>query len=303
MRKRRLASALIASVAAGIASKASASYMYDGMGYANGTTLGATGNWANGGTGQFTAVNPGDLGYPIAQVGSTTGLVQGTTSSARVNRLDLANPPVGLDHLGSYPSGSGTLYYSLDLKIPNITSAGTGGSFIAGFNNSSGTVTGAVTQAGARLQVRKDLVDATKYNVGIRNDITGAGTSPITWDGTQFTTGDTIFLVAEYEFNQASNLDDVAKLWINGVNMQTSDFGAASAPVTALTSTGGDISALQILSFFLRENTVSGNTVQFDEVRVGTSWAEVTPVPEPVGFGVLTLGAFAALVRRRRQAG
>src|SRR3954471_17651370 len=99
--KKRLATALVASVAASIASKASASWVYDGMGYANGTTLGTTGNWANGGTGQFTAVNPGDLGYPIAQVGSTTGLVQGTTSNARVNRLDLANPPSGLDHAGS----------------------------------------------------------------------------------------------------------------------------------------------------------------------------------------------------------
>lgn len=39
----------------------------------------------------------------------------------------------------------------------------------------------------------------------------------------------------------------------------------------------------------------------FDEIRIGTTYADVTPVPEPTAFAAIGAGALALLRRRRRQ--
>jgi hypothetical protein len=172
----------------------------------------------------------------------------------------------------------------------------TSGAFIAGFNNSTGTATTSITQAGARLQIRKDLSDATKFNLGVRSDVSAStGTSTIAWDTIQHAVGETIFVVGEYEFNQSSSTDDVSRMWINP---DPNDLGAASAPATTLASTGGDINQLQIQSFFLRALS-GGGTTTIDEIRIDNSWAGVTTVPEPASLGLFALGAMGLLRRRK----
>jgi hypothetical protein len=199
------------------------------------------------------------------------------------------------------PTGSGTIYYSMLLNVLDLTNATTAGGFLAGFNNSAGTATTSITQSGTRLQIRRSLVDTTKYNVGVRNDVSATtGTSTIAWDTNEYAVGDTLFIVGQYEFNTLNSTDDLARLWINP---NPADMGAATAPATTLTSTGGDINQLQIQSFFLRQ--VSGaalpRTVQIDEIRLDTTWAGVTTVPEPASLGLLSLGAATAATLRRRR--
>ena len=40
--------------------------------------------------------------------------------------------------------------------------------------------------------------------------------------------------------------------------------------------------------------------LHIDEIRIGTSWADVTPIPEPATLSVLGIGCVLALLRRRR---
>jgi hypothetical protein len=94
-----------------------------------------------------------------------------------------------------------------------------------------------------------------------------------------FNLNETIFLVGSYAFNSTSSTDDVSQLWINP---DPSDFGSSVPPGGALFAAAGpDINANQIASFvFLQAGLGSTNepaTIIADELRIGTTWASVTP--------------------------
>jgi hypothetical protein len=122
------------------------------------------------------------------------------------------------------------------------------------------------------------------------------GTSSVagaTWDAGTYTTNTTIFVVGKYQtVGSLQNgtlpiaTDDVASLWINP---PSSTFGGYD-PAGALTSTSGDDVTTTsspgnnhtLQSFILRQNgTATDNRIPpgiiYDELRVGTSWADVTP--------------------------
>ena len=297
MRKRVAAAVLLASVAS--ASVASASIVYDGFNYPIANLAGNTNpdsgtTWTKGGGSTDIAVVSGNLTAPIPGPAPTGNMVQFTQSGAAAERLGL---PSG------WNTTTGKLYYSLSLKVTNLTGAATGGAFIAGFNNNVGTATSSVTQAGARLQIRKSLTDTTKFNLGIRSDVaTSTGTSTIGWDTTDFAagaTGDTVFVICDYEFNNSSNTDDVSNIWINPDPNAFYANGSLGAPTAS--STGGDINSLQILSFFLRENTSAGNQLQMDELRLGTGQLDVFPAPEPGSLMALGAASLLLLNQRRRE--
>jgi hypothetical protein len=86
------------------------------------------------------------------------------------------------------------------------------------------------------------------------------------------------------------------------VNPSSATFGAASPPSeTLLATTAASATELSaIASFALRDvNTVGNPSVLFDELRLGTDWASVTPVvPEAssfVAFGLSGIFAVAAI--------
>jgi len=201
---------------------------------------------------------------------------------------------------------SGTLYYSFLLRVPDIgTTLGAGGGFIAGFNNTgAASQTGSPTVLGARVLMR-NVGGGSGFNIGLSK--ASSNGSDFQFDTTAFTTGDTVLIVGAYDINVLATAgDDSSRMWINP---NAADFGAVSAPAATLTaSTGADMitaGSIQSFLFYQRPNTLYPNQMIVDELRIGTSWADVTPaVPEPgvAALGGLGLFAMISLYRRRHKA-
>jgi hypothetical protein len=159
-------------------------------------------------------------------------------------------------------------------RVDTIGSLASSGAFVAGFNNSIGAQSGQPTVVGARLYLRSS---GAGFNFGI-NKADGVN---ISWDSAVHTAGETIFLVGNYTFGPpgAATNDDSSALWINP---DPATFGAPLPPgPTVAASLGNDITGGtegQIISFLLREaNTSEPSSMTVDELRIGTSWASVTP--------------------------
>ena len=171
-----------------------------------------------------------------------------------------------------YPVNSGTLYYSFATQVIDTNGLTASGIFVAGFNNSVGTQTGQPTVIGTRVYLHHTNGG---FNIGTSKNSSTA--SEWVWDPRTFTTNQTIFLVGSYTFNTvATTNDDLAQLWINP---DPSTFGSATPPPPLLvTSAGPDITANQIASFiFVQRSTTQPALMFADELRMGRTWADVTP--------------------------
>jgi hypothetical protein len=182
---------------------------------------------------------------------------------------------------------SGTVYYSLAFKVMDFGSLGTSGGFFAAFNDSTGSQGNTPTIIAAGLETRKD---GAGFDIGLKKAAAGS-----LFDTTPHALNETVFVVASYTFNTGATNDDVAQLWINP---PPSTFGAASPPPpTLMTNDSPDIdngSSAQIASFVLFERGSGNGTLQpattiFDEIRVGTTWASVTPPAEVANPPVLSI--------------
>jgi hypothetical protein len=239
-----------------------------------------------------TAINTaaGSLTPPLglAEAAGNSAKITGVgTSSGGANRLGFA---------GFGTNSGNTVYYSLLLRIDDVSNSNnTLGGFFIGFNDNGNVATATnPTSVAARLQVRQDPTDISKYNLGIIRQRAPAGTgADVNWTG-PMTPGETLFLVASTE-QVPGPQNDISRLWINP---DPSFYGEPVPPPATLTDNttgvGTDIGAFSII---LRQSPAPFLTL--DELRVGTTWGDVTPLPEPGTFGLLMLGAIGLLTRRR----
>jgi hypothetical protein len=240
----------------------------------------------------------GDLSYPGLASSGGGGSVQfgGSGASALMN--------LTAGSTGFTPgNGAGTYYYSFALQLTDLGTLSSGSSFFAGFtkvvshNNGFNTP----TSVGARLYVQSD--GGAGYQLGIAlgsgdNNVIG----PQAYDSTSRYVGDTLFLVGSYTIKAGAGNDETA-LWINP---DVSTFGAELAPAATVSVVNGNsVTDMQRLaSFTIFQNSVNEPTGLIDDLRIGLSWADVTPpIPEPasaalgvVGWAIVWLGA-----RARRQ--
>jgi len=224
-------------------------------------------NWLFGGSGTNDLnVTAGSLSY--------SGLASPVGNSATNGGVGL-----GVRRLLGNTVSSGILYFSALFRI-NALGYGAGG--WNGLSSQVGAFT-AADNSSFRLQVVVKSNTPSGYVIGILKGGTGSAATFVT---TEYHVGDTVFLAGKYDFTVSPN---AVSLWINP---SSSSFGNASPPGGAITASSGTDNtgaAAMIDRFNIRQNLATGASsvpaaMQWDELRVGNLWSDVTPVNAPTTF-------------------
>ena len=106
------------------------------------------------------------------------------------------------------------------------------------------------------------------------------------------------FILIKSTYNGTGQLTDF-DLWINPSDL-TSEVGSGSANIS---ETGLALGLNGLTGFSYEKNNINNTTsAAFDEIRQGTTWDSVAPVPEPSAFALLAgLGALSLIALRRRR--
>lgn len=225
-------------------------------------------NWTYGGNPpNDLSVVSGNLSYP--------GL-----ETAVGNSVSNGGAGLGVRRLFGSNVNSGALYFSVLLRINHLG---------YGVWNGAASQVGALTasdNASFRVAVMVRSNTPSGYVIGVQKGGTGA---TATFSPTERPPEDTVFLVGKYDFTVSPN---ASSLWINP---DQTTFGAVSEPAGSISATTGMDTGLSIDRFNFRQNTAASlpAAMQWDELRVGASWASVTPPHRPVLTDlVLTNGLF-----------
>lgn len=261
----------------------------DHFDYTTGDTLGANGwNLINSSGGAATLVVAQDLSYP--------GFAESSGNAVQLR-------PNGQDWYKTYTtqsfttSESGTVFYSFLFKVDNLGLLDATGGYFAGLGNATGA------SLASTVAVR---ASGTGFQIGVgKRDSTAMGN--FSFANTVFDLNTTILVVGSYNVVAGAINNDFANLWINPTGL-----GQSTAPTATLTTalSGINDDVISFSSFVLKPQGNASSTqipasLIFDEVRVGTTWADVAVIPEP--STALMLGLLIAsflLVRhiRRRAA-
>lgn len=238
------------------------------------TPAGESSPWAQDATGTALTLASGDLAAP-AGLQASSG-----------NRVQL--PSAGTQQSAQVPfdaTGANDLYYSYLLRLDTIS----------GLSTSTWSTLSRVelsTTNGAGVFVRLNGSDTNKFDLGIHKRANGGAvvTDPTL---TGLNKGEVLLVVARYNTNGAN--PDSMDIWINPAS---ASFGAGAPPAPTFSSTaGGDITAAW--NTFVIDPPNASVQGYFDELRVGTTWADVTPVPEPTAAMAATALGGVLLWRRR----
>ena len=325
---RTFLAALVLSLLATPAS--AALVLYDGFDYPAGAQINGQTNTAYGvswskpsapaGNSATALIDAADVHYPGLPNEADRSLGLSRTTQSNISRIAIPGSPY------NHNSASTSVFFSFVMQMTSVVSTSDtiaasathrDGDFIAGFTSSADsnpiTMAGANSYAG-QVRIRRELdgngVQTGEYELGFhKNNSGGAGNWAPTWDTTQeFAEDETVFVVGEYQFN-ADGVEgiqnDVVRMWINPTP------GAAAPTPSVVSSFGNDVYTTiagpvnvqgNINSFWFRDGStfLPGPTL-VDELRVGTTFASVTPIPEPSTFALAGLGlALAGLTRRKR---
>jgi autotransporter-associated beta strand protein len=153
-----------------------------------------------------------------------------------------------------------TVYYSFITSLPSSTNTSTGGAFFAGVDNA---INATYTSMGSTW-VRQNATNTANLDLGIgtNGSLNRAWVSNLPHDTP-------LFVVASFTFQGLANID----VFTDPAAVPTAE------PLThSATSTGVDSNTTTTLSnFFVRGNITEPQGINIDEVRVGTTWADVAP--------------------------
>ena len=196
---------------------------------------------------------------------SYTGLAASTGNRTRTTHNDTQDANFAIT-----PITSGTAYYSVLIKALNtdnmLTNTTTGEYFLhfaATAGTSSGTFVG-------RLYIKQGSV-ANTFNLGVLNN--SGGTAAPSYSTADYATNQTHLVVIKYVL--ATN---TASLFVDPTVLG----GTEPTTPTATNATGTGTAPAQIAAINIRQSgsttaTVSTGNVEIDEIKVGTTFALVTP--------------------------
>ncbi len=235
--------------------------------------------WTGTGTNPVTS---GSLNYP--GLVASTGNQWSVSGTANYNNAFTLTPIA----VGE------TWYYSFLFRMDDLSLLSTTGHTSNLILLSSSAV---VSTGVSSFGVLKDADNSSAYNLVFDGDFRGpASTSVKDPNLIEYTEGQTLLMVASY--TRAATGTTTSNFWVNPGSL-----GAGSAPMPYITDLANATRAVNSLLI----NAGSGATTRpgftIDEFRVGATWADVTPVPEPATAVMLGLtGLGFALFRRKRTA-
>ncbi len=227
--------------------------------------------------GQVTLPNHDPLNYTVAQsLVTQTGwtLLNGATSDLLISSgsLNFAGLPASTGNKLSFSSTgedaaklftqqtTGTVYYSFILNVTALGLLNATGGYFTSLTEGAPTP----TNFGGTVWVRSD---GAGYNIGINPRTTAANT---VWSSGTTATNTNIFVVISYQIVSGTT-NDVVKMWIN-----PTPGSSLPAPTLSATNTGTDL--LNLNRILIRQDDAAATPfVEMDELRIGTTWADVTP--------------------------
>ena len=227
--------------------------------YVSATNLGDTTNWTS-------LESSGDL----ITLASGNLAVSGLKTS-KGNKISFGK--AGRDETLSFTGQSGAgvvVYYSLILNVTDNSSMSKV-DYLLGLTNDPTATTN--TARGAVLYATRDA-DGTSFNLGItkKTETTNAQYVQDTGANKKYTVGTPVFVVVGYDWSAKT-----CSLW---VNPSVSDLGTTLPPTEDVldNTTNGALGTSVINGFFFKQtsNTKTPN-VEIDELKIATSWADVTP--------------------------
>ena len=241
--------ALVTIVAASLAANAQATLpVYEPFDYAVGAALQTQAG--------YEALNSGDDILVVAD-----NLEYASLPAAVGNKINFAGSGIDTKY-DITTTSTETIYYSFLIKVNNVTAAtDPNGGYIAGFGANS-------TNFGGTTWLKKVDDETFKFGTEVRT-ATGDGT---TWTEEDYDINTTYLVVGSYTFVDGDN-NDIAKLWIDPA------LGLDAEPTATIEDEWTASSDLaSIVHFFLRQDS-PGETpdLDIDELRIGTSWEDVTP--------------------------
>jgi PKD repeat protein len=152
-------------------------------------------------------------------------------------------------------------YFSVLLNVVDNSGLTAAGDYFMHFGATAGT---AVTIFGARLGI-KSVNAGANFRFQIQN--TSGGTPTYTEFAQTFNFGTTYLVVVKYDKSASPT---VASLWVNPASL------GGAEPSGAVTNNSGTGSFATFASICLRNNATTPK-IEIDEIRIGPSWADVTP--------------------------
>jgi len=253
-------------------------YLEDGFNYTSGNPLAGSGSWASTGGGNTAnmTIGSGSLSY--------NGLSDTSPSGNQAALVGTASTVNAYVPLGSPVTG--TVYMSFLAQCTAIP--GTTGYYLAGLLPSTTTTAGGRTTDPLALYVKGP--SAGQYQIGIGTF--GGGSTVYDPSATGLSPGSTVnLIVVSYNL-----ITELASMWFNPTSL------GGAAPAADITDQGVGATFANIDSAYLKDLNTYG-TWNIDDLRIGGTWADVTPTPapEPSTLVLAALGGLSLLSFRRRN--
>ena len=235
------------------------------------------------------AGNNGGTGFSAAWINRGTGatvtapgLTYGSLSASGNKALGATSISVARTFDSTGLTGDGATYwFSYLFAAPDTVSTGTSASGLSFFSD----VNGAYSQAGG-FYLNCDVTSSTNMKLDTR--IGGAFGPSVDVPGTNYHSGDPMLIVGRIAFSDQAN-QDTLEVWLDPPLTGSAPTG--SPTVSYLNGNWGAVAPADTAVYWTKYNAPDR---VIDEIRLGTSFADIAPVPEPGTLGLALLAATAA---------